>query len=129
LELSKQFELSVSCTKGMAQAAAAIREVQTLRGMLGVRRAWPPAVQTKISTLDAEAAKLNFTASNRLLGTALGVAQSADRTPPAVAYTIYTEASRDLSAQLAAWKSLREVKLAELNRELQQNKLPVIDLK
>src|SRR5258708_5346812 len=66
------------------------------------------------------------TVSSRL-NTALGVAQSADRTPPATAYAAYEQASRDLAAQLASWKTLRDVKLAELNRELRQANLPPIE--
>ena len=62
------------------------------------------------------------------LSAALSVAESADRTPPATAYQIYDQASRTLAAQVAAWKSLLETKLSELNRELVQNGLPAIDL-
>jgi hypothetical protein len=40
------------------------------------------------------------------LGTALSVAESADRTPPAAAYDLAARAQRDLAGLLAEWKKL-----------------------
>jgi hypothetical protein len=57
----------------------------------------------------------------------LSVAESADRTPPATAYQAYDRASRALAAQVASWKNLLDTGLADLNRELAQNRLPAID--
>jgi len=44
---------------------------------------------------------------NGLLSTALSVTGSADRTPPATAYEIAAQASRDLDALLVKWKALK----------------------
>ena len=55
-------------------------------------------------------------------------AESAGRTPPASAYEISRQASRDLIALLAAWNNLRDTKLPELNQELKRNQLSAIDL-
>jgi hypothetical protein len=40
------------------------------------------------------------------MGTAMSVAESADRTPPATAYELARQAQKDLNALLAQWKSL-----------------------
>ena len=153
LELSKQFELSMNCSQAMARVSAVSREAQTLRRLLADRKQSAIGdLATKIAALDSEAAKFAaaagggrggrggrggaggeggtaFATISGPLSTALSVAQGADRTPPAVAYTLYTQASHDLTVQLAAWKAIRDVHLAELNRALQQGHLPVIDLK
>ena len=59
----------------------------------------------------------------------MNVVDSADRTPPAQAYALFEQASRDLATQLAAWNSLKTVKLVELNRSLQTKQLPQIELR
>jgi hypothetical protein len=41
------------------------------------------------------------------LNTALSVAESADRTPPAQAAQLFEQANRELATQLAKWKALR----------------------
>ncbi len=153
LDIAKQFALSMNCSKAMTRVSAVSREAQTLRGLLADRKQSATGDLTaKIAALDSEASKFAaatgggrggrggrggaggesgtaFATISGPLSTALNVAQGADRTPPAAAYTLYTQASRELAVQLAAWKTVREVKLAELNRALQQDHLPVIDLK
>jgi hypothetical protein len=136
VDLSKQFELSLAISKEIAQAQDALREIRALRRTLGERSASAtPEVRAKIAAVDQEAARLaggggggrggrgaaappgsapTFTSISAELTTALAVAQSADRTPPATAYAIAAEAGRALTAQLTAWKSLRETKAAEL---------------
>ena len=49
------------------------------------------------------------------LATALSVAESADRTPPATAYEIARQATGDLTALLASWKTLRDTRFKELD--------------
>jgi photosystem II stability/assembly factor-like uncharacterized protein len=153
LELSKQFELSMNCSKAMAQVAAVSRDAATLRRLLADRKqSTTGELAAKIAALDSAAAKFAaaagggrggrggrggaggeggtaFATISGPLSTALTVAQGADRTPPTVAYTLYTQASHDLTAQLAAWKAIRDVKLAELNRALQEGHLPAIELR
>jgi len=46
-----------------------------------------------------------------MLTTALAVAGSADRTPPATAYELAATASKELTKLLAEWKKLRDTKL------------------
>jgi hypothetical protein len=131
-DLSKQLELGLSASRAIRQAAETMREVRALRSQLAQRRqaaeaASNAALVSKIAALDAEAAKISLSATSRELGSALSVAESADRTPPATAYQAYDQASRTLAAQVAAWKTLLETGLGDLNRELVQNRLPAID--
>ncbi|MGA2267829.1 MAG: hypothetical protein ABSH44_05095 [Bryobacteraceae bacterium] len=147
-DLAEQLELGLSITRAMGRAADAMREVRALRIELTLRRqaaehAMNSALASRIAALDAEAARIlggggprgrpgggtaSLSTASSELSAALGVAESADRTPPATAYQIFDQASRELEAQLAAWKSLRETKLSDLNRELEQNRVPIIEL-
>ncbi len=113
-DLSKQLELSLACMREMARAADSMREVRALRRQLAGK---------KITALDAEAASLlgggggrggrgggggnSLSSLSSQLGTALAVAQSADRTPPEAAYTVFGLATRELIFQLTAWKALQ----------------------
>ena len=71
-ELSKQFDLSLNCWRALGQAADAMR---------------------------AAGNRAELTQISNRLRTALIVAQSADRTPPAVAYTLYEGAMRELRSR------------------------------
>ena len=150
--LEKQLSLGHSISAEMRRAADATRDARTLRRLLADRRqAANGALVARIAAMDAEVARIagggvggrggrggqggdaasplpNLASVSNLLGAALNVAESADRTPPASAYAISQLASRDLSALLTNWKTLRDTKLAELNHELQQNNLPAIEL-
>ncbi len=154
LDISKQFDLSMKCAKAIAEITTVSRQAQTLRRLLAERKELAGATDlaTKITALDAEAAKFAASGGGRggrggggrggaggepnafaslsgSLSTALGVAQGADRTPPAIAYTMYTQASGELAKQLAAWKTIRDVKVAELNRALVAGHWAPIELK
>jgi photosystem II stability/assembly factor-like uncharacterized protein len=131
-DLSKQLELSLSASRAIRQATETMSQVSALRSQLAQRRqaaegASNAALVSKIAALDAEAAKISLSVMSRELSSALSVAESADRTPPATAYQAYDRASRALTEQVASWKSLLETGLADLNRELAQNRLPAID--
>jgi photosystem II stability/assembly factor-like uncharacterized protein len=145
LDLSKQLELSLSISRRLGQAQDAIREVSRLRRLLAERSPYADdELRVKISGLATETAHLmgvvgggrgggatagpSLTTTVAELATALSVAESADRTPPATAYTIAGQAARNLVAQLAAWKTVRETKLPELNRALEQAHLTAIGL-
>jgi hypothetical protein len=147
-DLSKQLDLSLSVIREIAQAVGAMGEARALRGQLAARRkeaeaSSNAALADRIAAVDGEAARFaaggggrggrggggtGFGAVTAALNTALSVAQSADRTPPAQAYAVFEQARHDLENQLAAWKTLRETRLADLNRELQQNRLAAIAL-
>ncbi|MBZ5725852.1 MAG: hypothetical protein LAP87_12750 [Acidobacteriia bacterium] len=143
-DLGQQYALSLLAWRGIALVGATLRDVRALRRQLADRRqaaesASNAALTAKIAALDAEAARiaggggrgggggasLSTVASE--FSSALGVAQSADRTPPAAAWQIADQATRGLAAQMASWNNVNGAKLAELNRELQQNRMPAID--
>jgi photosystem II stability/assembly factor-like uncharacterized protein len=100
-ELQKQFELSLSIWRDMGKAAEAMREgaarrsepevARILGGGRGGRRGGAASGVT-IASVMAQ------------LGTALSVAESADRTPPATAYQMAAQAQRDLAGLLVEWK-------------------------
>ena len=147
-DLSKQLDLSLSVIREIARAVGALGEARALRGQLAARRkeaeaSSNAALADRIAALDGEAARFaaggggrggrggggtGFGAVTAALNTALSVAQSGDRTPPAQAYAVFEQARHDLENQLAAWKTLRETRLADLNRELRQNRLAAIAL-
>ena len=134
-EIQKRFDLSISLWRDMNRAAEATREGTALRRALAdQRQSAAPEVATKLSALDADAARIlgaggggrggrggaagggnTIAGVTALLATALGVAESADRTPPATAYEIARQASRDLATLLANWKTLRDTRFKELN--------------
>ena len=111
LELQKRFDLSIAIWRDLRRAA----EVSKLA-----------ADKRQAGTLSADAAAIaGVTGGGRggggraasatgptiasvmtALNTALEVAESADRTPPAAAYEIARQAARDLNALLAKWKAL-----------------------
>jgi hypothetical protein len=153
-ELQKQLDLCLSISRDMARAADALRQARALRSLLTERRSAAEAagnaeLASRIAALDTAAAAImgnagggrggrsgavpasgspNLASVSSLLGTALSVAGSADRTPPASAYEIGQQASRSLTALLASWKSLQDTRLAALNQDLRQNQLPAIVL-
>jgi hypothetical protein len=134
-ELQKRFDLSISIWRDMNRAAEASREGAALRRALaGQRESAAPEMAAKLSALDADAARIlgaggggrggrggaagggtTIAGVTALMATALGVAESADRTPPATAYEIARQASRDLATLLANWKTLRDTRFKELN--------------
>jgi hypothetical protein len=109
LELQKRFDLSISLWRDMRRAAEVMREGNSLRQggklnaegarILGVSaggrggRGGDRGGATIVSVLGA-------------MGTALSVAESADRTPPATAYDLARQSAKDLNALLAQWKAL-----------------------
>jgi len=134
-EIQKRFDLSISLWRDMNRAAEASREGAALRRALaGLRQSAAPEVAAKLNALDADAARIlgaggggrggrggaaagrtTIAGVTALMGTALGVAESADRTPPATAYEIARQATRDLATLLANWKTLRDTRFKELN--------------
>jgi photosystem II stability/assembly factor-like uncharacterized protein len=135
-DLQKRFDLSISLWRDMQRAAEASREGAALRRALaGQRQTAAPEAAAKLSALDADAARIlgagggggrggrggaaaggtTIAGVSAEIGTALSVAESADRTPPATAYEIGRQASRDLATLLASWKTLRDTRFKEFN--------------
>jgi photosystem II stability/assembly factor-like uncharacterized protein len=97
-DLAKQWDLSSAITRAMAQAETAAADLRALREQLARK----PGAD--------EAARIAAALTPLLIRmyAALGVAQSADRTPPATAYQLLDQANREMAPLLAAWKTLRE---------------------
>ena len=127
LELQKQFDFSMSCVRGMQRAADAIHEAAAARRAI--------AGKPQAAELEREIARIagagggggrggrggaaptgggvTLAGVNSMFSTALGVAGSADRTPPATAYEIAATAEKELSRLLTEWRALRDGKLKQ----------------
>jgi len=144
-ELAKQFDLAAKSWRDLKKTGGTLALASALRRRIGEIRtqaAGNAALVSLASEVDAAAAKIVGTSGGRgasgppsglsaaqsELNAALSVAESADRTPPAQAYTLYEQGSRGLAAQLAAWDALKSGRLAELNRALRGQNLPEIDV-
>jgi len=88
LELAKQHDLSLQCLKALSKAAELTKGVE----------AQQKGAKTGEAIADAERAATSLKSIVSQLSAALSVAQSADRTPPAVAYTLYQQAAKELGA-------------------------------
>lgn len=144
-DLAKQFDLALKAWRDVKRAAEAMRQLTVLRRRVAEiknQSSANAALVSLASEVDTSAAQIlggsggrgasgapsGLTGAESEVNAALGVAESADRTPPAVAYTLYQQGSRGLSAQLTALATLKNGKLAELNRALRAANLPEIDL-
>ena len=145
-DLAKQFDLAMKTAKELGRATDAAQQIASLRRQLSDAKAGAPgdsALLAAIASLDAEAAKITGAGGGRnaeappsglnavrlQLNAVVNVVDSADRTPPAQAYALFDQASRDLAGQLATWNSLKTGKLTELNRSLRTKQLPQIEIK
>ena len=146
LELAKQFDLAMKVTRQIGKNAQLTQQVGALRRQLGEaqknasKSTASAALLPLILYVDAEAAKILGVTGSRTaaappsglgavsseLNAVNGVVDSADRTPPAQAYALFNEASRNLATQTASWEALKSGKLVELNRALRDQKLPEI---
>jgi photosystem II stability/assembly factor-like uncharacterized protein len=142
-DLAKQFDLAFKAWRDLKKTSDTRGQLTALRRRLAEIKSSANTAQVSLaSEVDTEAARIlggsggrgasatpsGLGAAQTQLNAALSVAESADRTPPAAAYTLYEQGSRGLTAQLAAWEALKNGKLAELNRALRAASLPEIDL-
>jgi len=138
-DLAKQFDLARRVSRLTGQSSQLTRSLIALRKQLSDLQ----KTSTLIQAVDVDAAKIAGTGGSRAAATTpsgLGavwsdlnavnsVVDSADRTPPAQAYALFEQARRNLAALVASWDALKKGKLAELNRELRSQNLPVIVIK
>ena len=120
-DLSKQWELSSAILKALGQLDQAVSEARAFRQQLAASRdaaqkANRGPVVGKILMLDHDAERVAGALTEILeqLNTALGVAESADRTPPAAAYQMLDQASREMARVISNWKLLRDARVAEI---------------
>lgn len=145
LDLTKQFDLGTMVMRERAQAAQAMRQLTAMRRAIGGLRSRAgnnASLEALMSDVEAEGAKIVGTGGGRnatgpatglsevqsILNAVAGVIESADRTPPAAAYTLYEQARATRAKEGAAWTALRNGKLADLNRALRAQNLPEITL-
>ena len=144
-DLARQFDLGLKATTEIAKNGQLTRELAALRAQItDIKKKSPDAaLLALVSKVEAEAQKLSGVeaswqtpatpsgvgAVQTNLGAVNFVVDSADRTPPAQAYALYEQASRDLAALVTSWDALKNGPLAELNRSLRDKNLPSIDLK
>ena len=60
------------------------------------------------------------------LASALRAVESGDRAAPSQAIALYQESSRNVTACIGEWTTFKQTKLSEINRQLQENRLPPI---
>ena len=132
-DLAKQFDLATRTAKELGRATDAARQIASQRRQLSDSKAKvtnDPALLAAIASVETEVAGIGGLNGIRAqLNAVVNVVDSADRTPPAQAYALFDQASRDLAAQLAGWTSLKTGKLVELNRAFQAKHLPQIEIK
>ena len=144
-DLAKQFALGLKATTEIAKNGQLTKELAALRAQITdiKKKASDAALLALVSRVEAEAQKLSGVGASwqtpatpsgvgavqTNLGAVNFVVDSADRTPPAQAYALYEQASRDLAALMASWDALKNGQLAELNRALRDKNLPAVDLK
>ena len=144
-DLARQFDLGLKATTEIAKNGQLTRELAALRAQItDIKKKAPDAALLElVSRVEAEAQKLSGVGASWQtpanpsgvgavqinLGAVNFVVDSADRTPPAQAYALYEQASRDLAALVTSWDALKNGPLAELNRSLRDKNLPAVDLK
>jgi photosystem II stability/assembly factor-like uncharacterized protein len=146
-DLARQFELATQICAAMHEDAEALREVHSLRARLEQLkvRAGKEATANAIGALDAKAGALegtpgrsgrasraasqdNLTRSNGDLATLLEVVEGADAMPTPVAVSAVEGSLKTVAGLLARWKEIRTRDVPALNRQLEEAKLPPLDL-
>jgi hypothetical protein len=131
----------------MHEDAEALREVHSLRARLEKlkARAGKEAVADAIGALNARAGALegppgrfgrasraasedNLTRSNGDLATLLEVVEGADAMPTPAAISAVEGSLKTAAGLLARWKEIRTRDVPALNRQLEEAKLPPVDL-
>jgi photosystem II stability/assembly factor-like uncharacterized protein len=139
-DLARQFDLAKKVARLSGQTAQLTRSLLALRKQLSDLQKASLSFATLIQAVDTVAAKIVGTGGSRVAATTpsgLGavssdlnavnsVVDSADRMPPAQAYSLFEQAGRNFAALVASWDELKKGKLAELNQALRGQNLPEI---
>jgi photosystem II stability/assembly factor-like uncharacterized protein len=110
-DLTKQLDFSLLVSRAIGQVADAMRDARDLRRQIANKN---PALDADLGKLIGTGGRggasggTSFNSVAAELNTALGVAESADRVPPAQAVQLFEQANRDLTTLLAKWKSLKD---------------------
>jgi hypothetical protein len=143
-DLAKQQELAVEVARQMAKCVQLTRQGAALKKQLSdaKKTVSDAALTAQIASVESDADKIfgvsggwDAPGSASGVGAVLadlasvnGVIDSADRMPPAPANALFQQASAALTSQLASWETLKNGKLADLNRALSAKHLKEIDL-
>ncbi len=132
-DYARQFELSSTILEAMGRGEQFTAGIEAFRKKLDGHRvqaqmAGKGPVLGLIVAFDAEAKRAAgpVERAEEQLQTALGVAESGDRTPPAAAYQMCEEADGAIKQAQEKWKVWRESRMAEINKQLQASGLPLI---
>jgi photosystem II stability/assembly factor-like uncharacterized protein len=144
--LTRQFEMSMHCYRGVRQAWEAREQIRTLRTRLKDRRerAGEGPLAQAIAKLDEKATALagrallgrgrgmggqrdlSLARVSAELGRLLVVLQSADTTPTSQTTKACAAVEQSLAPLLARWSKLKSEELAVLNKQLRQADLPPV---
>ena len=125
LEIQKQTDLSMTILRDLQRVHQALGEVAAARNAMA-GRAETAELGAAIARIAGAggggrggrggggrgaATGVTLATVNTMLASALDVAGSADRTPPATAYSTVAEAEKELNRLMAEWKTLRDTRL------------------
>jgi photosystem II stability/assembly factor-like uncharacterized protein len=114
-DLESRLDLGLKAVRGMERAAEAVSQARAARTRLNGLKLGAstnpeaPALLSRIASLDPELEQIvaGLEKASRDLSTALSVAESADRRPPAQAWALLAEADQELAVQLSRWNAAR----------------------
>jgi hypothetical protein len=114
-DLASRLDLGLKACRASEQTAEAVAQLRATRTRLnGLKlnassNASAPALLREISSLDPELEQImnGVSRANSDLRAVLGVAESADRRPPAQAWALFNQAGEELAAQLAKWNEVK----------------------
>jgi hypothetical protein len=106
-ELAEQLALGRKVSREMERVAQAIGELRVLRIKLQESKNKSPAMEAQTAAIDAEAQTILNSNLGVGLADVLSVVNSAERMPPAQAFALFEEATRNLNRQLDRWKALQ----------------------
>jgi hypothetical protein len=132
-DLAEQWEVSSAIVQALGRAEKAETAALAFRRQLDARRqaaqtAGKSQIVGKILMLDHDAARVAAAIGPLVvrMNLALSVAQSADRTPPATAYQIFDETTREMTQLLSDWNTLRTARVADIDTDLAAAGLPPV---
>ncbi len=139
-ELEKQLELgrqifagTVTSRQALAEAQSVQKQLSELEPKLSAGQAELKAAvsqvqaeMTRILTGDPVSGSSGLKEANSALSAALGVVESGDRAVPSQALAVYEQSDQAMKARVAEWGKLKAGRLAQLNDQLKQARLPPI---
>ncbi|MCU1257334.1 MAG: hypothetical protein JWO80_219, partial [Bryobacterales bacterium] len=130
VDLARQLDLAQQACEAMRRDAELVTQVRGLKTRLATLKGKTEdtGVTALAVTLDGELDKVlgDERGIGARLSAVLGVADSADRVPPAQAYAIYQEAAQGLGALTARWQKLQATEVDALDGQLRIMNIPAL---